>query len=117
MTQQIKQARDALKSLVKGGGNIGRDGQDDGGHKYLHGEIGHDDWHTILALLDKEIDGEWQPIETAPRDGKLYLCFEHVEGRPDMSGVHTFVPSEWVKGHPPHATHWMPLPKPPAKDE
>lgn len=55
---------------------------------------------------------QWQPIETAPKDGR-FLCFEHVRGRPDMTMVDFFDPAEWVNGAPPFATHWMPLPAAP----
>lgn len=65
---------------------------------------------------------EWQPIETAPRDGTEFLCFKR--------SIKTIVVCTWLdEDHPdcdgdaPHvtwdhsplfdATHWAPLPPPP----
>ena len=56
---------------------------------------------------------EWQPIETAPKDGRLILAWEE----PEITYRLTFWGnSEWryypfgVECSP---THWMPLPDPP----
>jgi hypothetical protein len=64
---------------------------------------------------------DWQPIETAPRDGTEFLGYRrgviasaHRVQREDCE-MWTFGPSsaahELYPGHRP--THWMPLPDPP----
>ncbi|WP_424441089.1 DUF551 domain-containing protein [Parvibaculum sp.] len=61
---------------------------------------------------------EWQPIETAPKDGtKILLTGPH-----DANGRYMEVcgywkdrfPVTWMDGHG-EPTHWMPLPAPPEK--
>lgn len=64
--------------------------------------------------------GEWQPIETAPRDGTELLVsgFEFDEPREGRwVCCAEYVNREWVEKsglslYPP--THWMPLPPPPS---
>jgi len=66
----------------------------------------------------------WQPIETAPRDGRTpVLLFQPHPDAPDEMhvGVWSKADREWLvvgdyfvegdEGHP--ITHWMPLPEPP----
>jgi hypothetical protein len=61
---------------------------------------------------------EWQPIETAPKDGSVILAWRKHATIPMIVG---FDPSygEWedvynYNGvHVYHITHWMPLPEPP----
>jgi hypothetical protein len=59
----------------------------------------------------------WQPIETAPKDGCLYLF--HTRNGATFVGKYNKHLRLWVddKGRLEHAnhgiTHWMPLPEPP----
>lgn len=66
---------------------------------------------------------EWQPIETAPKDGTPILCFNggnnsikpHITTdhyRNKSRGNHYTGFGYENKSHWPH-THWMPLPNPP----
>ena len=63
---------------------------------------------------------EWQPIETAPKDGTKIIVFDHYDGvviarwrmRWPESGY------EWIEATGEEyenyrPTHWMPLPEPP----
>ena len=68
---------------------------------------------------------EWQPIETAPKDGRTIIVFRNIHGWNvlgyaywvDVRGIDGWVsngfsdpPGNLGLGHP---THWMPLPTPP----
>lgn len=68
---------------------------------------------------------EWQPIETAPKDGREILCGRFTDEKDKFNGkinVDWYRQPHHGKGYigwgrfnpkywPP--THWMPLPKPP----
>jgi hypothetical protein len=80
---------------------------------------------------------EWQPIETAPKDGSMFLCWvwairqgEDDDGnpyeqdvsqvdfcswrsQPDLGDVGWFDPYCGQIGEAQDVTHWMPLPPPP----
>lgn len=79
---------------------------------------------TRLAALE----GKWQPIETAPKDGTAILAFfpgrRGYVARQDVATIHWV---EWgggcwnntSSGHSimvDEPTHWMPLPEPPSAD-
>ena len=55
-----------------------------------------------LATAEQRV-AEWQPIETAPKDGQSYLAYST-----------EFVNQYWVTDKCNGMTHWMPLPKAPA---
>ena len=109
-------------------------------------ETAHADRATLLRLLSEERARrvEWQPIETAPKDGTQILACaqlsEHLTAAiissqghlPDLSIVrwdnreqdfiamadgYMSIQSQgdmWTTYHEPYVTHWMPLPTPPA---
>lgn len=73
---------------------------------------------------------EWQPIETAPKDGRQFLVFDPhlVVGKSDGIALCIPIPNgfrfnpriEWTASngfgiHSWQPTHWMPLPEPPTK--
>lgn len=65
-----------------------------------------------------EIKMDWQPIETAPKDGTIVLaCWAGYKG---CILVRMLQDGEWHSGpNDPHIksiTHWMPLPAPPVSD-
>jgi hypothetical protein len=69
---------------------------------------------------------EWQPIESAPRDGTHILGYADGEmttvyWEPGSVGIHPHwclvVVVCWVEGDEFWPTHWMPLPKPPQTEE
>jgi hypothetical protein len=63
--------------------------------------------------------GEWQPIETAPKDGTMFLCFVPIKNHRLMLCRITSLGVLLAEDHMPApwpASHWMPLPQPP-KDQ
>ena len=64
---------------------------------------------------------EWQPIETAPKDGTEILAFATFERR-DFIAVAQWADADpefpntvagWFWDYAIRPTHWMPLPEPP----
>lgn len=81
---------------------------------------------------------DWQPIETAPRDGTEFLAFDSTTGKMDVCTMESY-PSEWYavpvqydseygplngefygdivgsdgRTAASRIVHWMPLPEPP----
>ncbi len=72
----------------------------------------------VAAALSSPIVGGWQPIETAPKDGKPILCFSRIHDHnvtrvlywDDDGGEGWVCPSSGSSYNP---THWRPLPKAP----
>ena len=86
-----------------------------------------DDGETCLDCGDKDWMGgscnaapmptvtpsQWQPIETAPRDGKRFLCATIIPNHRlviAMRGVAGILLDEDCQPLPFPMTHWMPLP-------
>lgn len=71
---------------------------------------------AILAALNVA-SAEWQPIETAPRDGRIVLGWFTNPRWPSGPGMLQWTDfngggwTHYANGTP---THWMPLPEPPA---
>jgi hypothetical protein len=58
---------------------------------------------------------EWQPIETAPKDGTFVLVWDSYYGCPEIARATndgTFFTGDW--DFKCRATHWQHLPGPPA---
>lgn len=60
---------------------------------------------------------EWQPIETAPKDGEMVLLFVPLKhnGKFHMGAYRFDNGHWWTDSHTfvSNPSHWMPLPKPP----
>lgn len=58
---------------------------------------------------------EWQPIETAPKDGKLFLCWAPMyQDLPSMYSLCAWHDEAgFCIDELRQPTHWMPLPAPP----
>lgn len=79
-------------------------------------------WPTaenIAALMNehlgRKLAHEWQPIETAPRDGRAYLVVDEIVDTAHRAQI-AFWSGAWLsteKERPLNPTHWMPLPEPP----
>lgn len=86
-------------------------------HRYA---VGIADGSTKLRALyaaEPQTSGVWQPIETAPKDGTVFLFFAADCGLPGP-GECMWSGSRWhafggMGGMTCHPTHWQPLPAPP----
>lgn len=70
----------------------------------------------LASLRSQFANSEWQPIETAPKDGTWIMCkVEPAHHGWEDCIVLRYRGDEWGRpgmvGYKP--THWMPLPKPP----
>ena len=64
----------------------------------------------------------WMPIETAPRDGREFLCTGHVTNDPKRERFYTVVFWDGMffrddSGQVDYGTHWMPLPAAPGAEQ
>lgn len=60
---------------------------------------------------------DWQPIETAPKDGREIILFDpDYFPRSGFEGRYSAPGANWFSsfGSPVEPTHWMPLPEPPS---
>lgn len=79
---------------------------------------------TQMALIKKLAKTEWQPIETAPRDGTVFDVYTKY-GRVtncvacrQFGRIYSYDPeSDNYDRKVNFATHWMPLPEPPTTEE
>lgn len=78
----------------------------------------------IWAEWDRLCGGGWQPIETAPKDGTVFIAFEAGDAYrcnwlEQHDGEGHFSAGWWdhVNDSFENPTHWMPLPTPPQEDE
>ena len=78
-----------------------------------------------LAKPERKLLTEWQPIETAPKDGRRVLLARHRwtfegswcephEGRAGWYPISTVEEWQMREEGPVAVSHWMPLPEPPA---
>ena len=69
----------------------------------------------VHAVDQGEEMSEWQPIETAPRDGTEILLFARGPYKDDYRGVGQWSGqrNDWFWNFAIRPTHWMPLPEPP----
>lgn len=80
-------------------------------------------WPTLEALITlarRGLASQWQPIETAPKDGTRILVYRKGAKRYPLVSVDSFESVKWPWPpcwyHSPsdeQPTHWMPLPEPP----
>lgn len=72
----------------------------------------------VLRLEEELAKRAWQPIETAPKEGGIFLLWE--PGGVPYIGYESIQSKQWTECsnsyHPLRVcnpTHWMPLPEPP----
>ncbi len=101
MTQQIKQARELAQWMVQA-------------HYSDHRE--YIVARAYLDLLDKEIDGGWQPIETAPPGVKVLLYCPDRGCQSNRERIEFDYANNGNGSYHSWATKWKPVTLP-AKDE
>ncbi len=110
LSEQYREVREASRAGLSETERIAYPGTLDR-IRFLHGER--------ERLATARVDGErqWQPIETAPKDGNpVLLYWPYWRGRA-VIGYFAYT-GKWCCIHAltdgPGPTHWMPLPKPPS---
>ena len=81
----------------------------------LEAKLARSDRKEIEAVYRKlgelEAKHQWQPIETAPRDGRRLILLYGPSRFPQVAYSNTWWTAGFSAENKP--THWMPLPKPP----
>jgi len=71
---------------------------------------------VVAATGERAVSEKWQPISTAPKDGRSILIFESHVGTSGIVRVSRWrndtIPSGWA-GTENAPSHWLPLPLPP----
>lgn len=68
-------------------------------------------WERVSLRRDSELAPQWQPIETAPKDGTRILLWDGYMMYTGSKGLRT---GGWhSNGERVVPTHWQPLPAPP----
>lgn len=82
---------------------------------------GREQAEAALLALQRHVGQEWQPIETAPKDGSWFWVKRDSQTGPQVSAFawdesHDmwFAGTGWWQDFPMRFTHWMPMPNPPA---
>lgn len=70
-----------------------------------------DEW-PCKAAWNAALENQWQPIESARKDGTLIVLYN--KGSGDMWIPRSITRSWWLE--PWILTHWMPLPEPPQEE-
>lgn len=92
------------------------------GYSYFSSNPGipEDEYEEIADEVIAALASQWQPIESAPKDGTFYLATNgqdhRVENCPDgyVAGIWHRIDGDWrgcALGD--DSTHWQPLPPPP----
>lgn len=80
--------------------------------------LGPIEWRCLaLDLLRQLREREWQPIETAPKDGTLVDLWHPIFGRISDACWHRGVWNTARGDDFTEFTHWQPLPAPPNKED